>query len=34
MSATTLDRGQILQQLRGFSAHWSERIAEWREEKV
>lgn len=34
MSATTLDRGQILQQLRDFSAHWSERIAEWREEKV
>lgn len=34
MSATTLDRGQILQQLREFSTHWSERIAGWREEKV
>ena len=34
MSATTLDRGQILQQLREFSTHWSERIAEWRKEKV
>ena len=34
MSATTLDRGQILQHLREFSAHWSDRIAGWREEKV
>ena len=34
MSATTLDRGQILHQLRDFSTHWSERIAGWREDKV
>lgn len=34
MSATTLDRGQILQHLRDFSAHWSDRITGWREDKV
>lgn len=34
MSATTLDRGQILQQLQNFSTHWSERIAGWRTDKV
>ena len=34
MSATTLDRGQILHHLRDFSTHWSERIAGWREDKV
>ncbi|MDI6872445.1 MAG: hypothetical protein QME79_14060 [Bacillota bacterium] len=34
MSATTLDRGQILQRLRDFSAHWSERIEQWRSDKV
>ncbi|WP_348542246.1 DNA methyltransferase [Dietzia kunjamensis] len=34
MSATTLDRGQILQQLRIFSTHWSERIDGWRTDKV
>src|SRR5699024_8960961 len=34
VSATTLDRGQTLQRLREFSAHWSERIAGWRQEKV
>lgn len=34
MSATTLDRGQIRQQLQIFSTHWSERIAQWRSDKV
>ena len=34
MSATTLDRGQILQRLREFSAHWSDRIAGWRSDGV
>src|SRR5699024_1032366 len=34
VSATTLDRGQILQRLREFSAHWSDRIAGWRSDGV